>query len=83
MLRQIEVDLSDNTGEMEMSEYVPKKYISYLVSLSAMGGSLVGFEEEGGNRNRCERIVSPIANIDWVIPVCGDSMEPENGVHPC
>lgn len=56
---------------------VPERFISYLVPLSAMGGSLSGFDVEGVRRENCERVVSPIADIDWVVPVCGDSMEPE------
>ncbi len=56
---------------------VPERYISYLVPMSAMGGSLSGFDEEGVRREDCERVVSPVADVDWVVPVCGDSMEPE------
>lgn len=73
----------DESEEIDVFDNVPNKYISYLVPLAAMGGSLAGFEEAGVGRNMCERIVSPVANIDWVVPVCGDSMEPEypNGSH--
>ncbi|MBD5267964.1 MAG: helix-turn-helix transcriptional regulator [Bacteroides sp.] len=60
-----------------MRDEVPEKYVTYLVPMSAMGGNLVGFEEDGVRREDCERVISPIANIDWVVPVCGDSMEPE------
>lgn len=69
--------------ESDLFSGVPKKFISHLVPIAAMGGSLIGFEEGGVSRERCERIVSPIADIDWVVPVCGDSMEPEypNGSH--
>lgn len=56
---------------------IPEKFISYLVPMAAMGGSLVGFEGEGVRREDCERVISPIANIDLVVPVCGESMEPE------
>lgn len=56
---------------------VPDRYISYLVPMSAMGGSLSGFDMEGVRREDCEKVVSPVANTDWVVPVCGDSMEPE------
>lgn len=56
---------------------VPKRFITYLVPMSAMGGSLIGFDGEGVRREECERVISPIAHIDWVVPVCGDSMEPE------
>lgn len=56
---------------------VPEQYLTYLVPLSAMGGSLTEFDEEGVRREDCERVVSPIAGADWAVPVCGDSMEPE------
>lgn len=56
---------------------VPDRFVSYLVPMAAMGGSLIGFDEEGVNKNQCEKVISPIADIDWVVPVCGDSMEPE------
>lgn len=61
----------------EVKDDVPDKYISYLVPMSVVGGSLMGFDEEGVRREDCEKVVTPIPNIDWVVPVCGDSMEPE------
>lgn len=56
---------------------IPEQFTAYLVPMAAMGGSLVGFEQEGVKRENCERVISPVANADWVVPVCGDSMEPE------
>lgn len=56
---------------------IPEQFTAYLVPMTAMGGSLVGFEQEGVKRENCERVISPVANADWVVPVCGDSMEPE------
>lgn len=56
---------------------IPEQYTAYLVPMAAMGGSLVGFEDEGVRKESCERVISPVANADWVVPVCGDSMEPE------
>lgn len=71
----------DNGIEMPVGEYredeVPDRYMTRLVPMSAMGGSLVGFEESGVRREDCEKVVSPIAGADWAVPVCGDSMEPE------
>ena len=58
-------------------ENIPKRYITYEVPMAAMGGSLIGFDGEGVRKEDCERIVSPIADVDWAVPVCGDSMEPE------
>ena len=51
--------------------------MTHLVPMAAMGGGLIGFEEEGIRREDCERVISPIAGADWAIPVYGDSMEPE------
>ncbi len=68
-------------NEMPIGKYreedVPDKFMTRLVPMAAMGGSLVGFEEEGVRREDCERVISPVAGADWAVPVCGDSMEPE------
>lgn len=68
-------------AELPVGEYredeIPEKFMTCLVPMSAMGGSLVGFEESGVRREDCEKVVSPIADADWAVPVCGDSMEPE------
>lgn len=63
--------------EQYYEDEIPKQFTAYLVPMAAMGGSLVGFEDEGVRKENCERVISPVANADWVIPVCGDSMEPE------
>lgn len=52
-------------------------YTTYLLPLSAMGGSLTGFAADGVMLQNCEAIVSPIANVDFAITVYGDSMAPE------
>lgn len=52
-------------------------YITYLLPMSAMGGSLTGFAEQGVVLQNCEAIVSPIENVDFAITVYGDSMAPE------
>lgn len=70
-------ETSNNPKDISSKDEVPEQFISYLVPMAAMGGSLVGFESEGVRRENCERVISPIANADWVVPVCGDSMEPE------
>lgn len=54
-----------------------KGYMTYLLPLSAMGGSLTGFAEAGVMLENCEAIVSPIENVDFAITVYGDSMAPE------
>lgn len=55
----------------------PELYYTYLIPMSAMGGSLIGFDENGVRPAECERIVSPIAGVDFAISVYGDSMVPE------
>lgn len=52
-------------------------YITYLLPMSAMGGSLTGFAESGVLLQNCEAVVSPIENVDFAITVYGDSMAPE------
>lgn len=64
------------TGTYRESD-IPERYMTYLVPLAAMGGSLIGFDGEGVRREDCEKVISPIADADWAVPVCGDSMEPE------
>lgn len=56
---------------------IPEQFIAYLVPMAAMGGDLTGFESDGISKENCEKVISPVANAEWVIPVCGDSMEPE------
>lgn len=73
----IKTTKADKTYKPDPENKVPKRFITYLVPLSAMGESLAEFDEGGLNREDCEKMVSPIANIDWVVPVYGDSMEPE------
>lgn len=52
-------------------------YYTYLIPMSAMAGSLIGFDADGVCPAECERIVSPIAGVDFAISVYGDSMMPE------
>lgn len=52
-------------------------YITYLLPMSAMGGSLTGFAEPGVTLQNCEAVISPIANVDFAITVYGESMAPE------
>lgn len=52
-------------------------YFTYLLPMSAAGGSLAGFQSEGARLVDCERIVSPIEDVDFAITVYGDSMYPD------
>lgn len=56
----------------ELSEYE-----TYLLPMSAMGGSLTGISEDGTFWYNCERIISPVKGCDCAINVSGDSMSPE------
>ena len=48
-----------------------------LLPLSAIAGTLTGFESDGICLENCERIDSPIANVDFGIRIYGESMSPE------
>jgi len=52
-------------------------YITYLLPMSALGGTLTGFAAPGTTLQDCEAIVSPIENVDFAITVYGESMAPE------
>lgn len=54
-----------------------KAYYTYLLPMSAAGGSLAGFPADGAKLEDCERVVSPIADVDFAITVYGDSMYPD------
>lgn len=56
---------------------VKSEYITYLLPMSAMGGSLTGFASPSVFLKDCETIISPIENVDFAITVYGDSMSPE------
>lgn len=51
-------------------------YKTYLLPMSAMGGSLSGFTSSAILED-CEAIISPIENVDFAISVYGESMAPE------
>jgi phage repressor protein C with HTH and peptisase S24 domain/DNA-binding XRE family transcriptional regulator len=51
-------------------------YSTYLLPMSAIGGSLVGFDTKGAKPSDCEKIISPIADVDFAITIYGDSMYP-------
>lgn len=52
-------------------------YVTYLLPMSAMGGSMTGFAENGVTLQNCEAVISPIENVDFAITVYGESMAPE------
>lgn len=54
-----------------------EKFYTYLLPVAAIGGELSGFDCEGVLPRDCERVISPVADVDFAMPVIGDSMEPE------
>ena len=56
---------------------VDEEHYTYLLPQSAMAGSLSDFGADGTFPSDCERVVSPIANIDYAITIYGESMMPE------
>lgn len=52
-------------------------YYTYMLPMSAAGGSLAGFQAPGTKLDECEKVVSPIADVDFAITVNGDSMSPD------
>ena len=53
------------------------EYETYLLPMTAHGGSLIGIPADGVSLQNCEKIVSPIKGVDFAISVYGDSMSPE------
>lgn len=70
------------TGKGEMLTPIKKEdeqqeqYLIPLLPISAMAGKLTGFEISITNSD-CEKIVSPIKDVDLAVPIKGDSMYPE------
>lgn len=52
-------------------------YETYLLPLSAMGGPLSGFAADSVTLANCEKIVSPIEDVDFAITIYGESMYPK------
>lgn len=54
-----------------------EKFYTYLLPVAALGGQLSGFDCQSVMPQDCERVISPVAGVDFAMPVIGDSMEPE------
>lgn len=52
-------------------------YTTYLIPRTAMAGGLENFPADSTTLENCERIISPIKDVDYAITVNGDSMSPE------
>ena len=59
------------------AEQAISEYETYLLPMSAMGGSLAGLPTEGTMLEQCERVISPIKGVDFAISIYGESMYPE------
>lgn len=70
-----------NTPNLQVSQNPLKgastPYETYLLPLSAMGGPLTCFAADGVMLSNCEKIVSPIEDVDFAITVYGESMTPK------
>lgn len=68
--KEIENDVSGDFEE--------EKFYVYKLPIAAVGGSLDGWgATESIMPWQCERVVSPVRDVDWAIPVVGDSMAPD------
>lgn len=66
-----------SSNSQSLNQAIKGDYITYLLPMSALGGSLTGFAVPGTTLEDCEAIVSPIENVDFAITVYGESMAPE------
>lgn len=64
-------------SEAGLSSAEEEKFYTYLLPVAAIGGELSGFDCDGVMLRDCERVISPVADVDFAMPVIGDSMEPE------
>jgi len=75
MLKPSEGDTSLPSESM-IDELVDERYYTYLLPLSAQGGSFNEFTQAVTLAD-CERVRVPISNVDFAIRITGDSMAPE------
>lgn len=69
--------LSDKLFSGQITAVDDKAYYTYLLPMSAAGGSLACFPADGAKLEDCEKVVSPISDVDFAITVYGDSMYPD------
>lgn len=65
--------------ELEIKASEPcemSSYITYRLPISALAGSLANFAHSV-YKNQLEKIISPIKDVDYSMPVYGDSMQPD------
>lgn len=78
MLRESNVTQTTNIPELpkETTKKDPQSKIVPLIPISAQGGSLNDFSISVMNYE-CEKVVSPMMDVDFAISISGDSMAPE------
>lgn len=78
MLRESNVTQTTNIPELpkEATKKDPQSKIVPLIPISAQGGSLNNFSISVMNYE-CEKVVSPMMDVDFAISISGDSMAPE------
>lgn len=78
MLRENNVIQPTNQSEppKETTKKDPQSKIVPLIPISAQGGSLNDFSISVMNYD-CEKVVSPMMDVDFAISISGDSMAPE------
>lgn len=74
ILEKYGVVVYNNYGKNETQDNI--SYMTYLLPMSAMGGNLTGYSHSAEFKD-CEKIVSPIGDVDFAITIYGDSMSPE------
>lgn len=67
---------SDFKPHQQTTKQDPQSKIVPLIPISAQGGSLNDFSISVMNYE-CEKVVSPIIDVDFAISISGDSMAPE------
>lgn len=67
---------TSSPSESMIDELVDERYYTYLLPLSAQGGSFNEFTQAVTLAD-CERVRVPISNVDFAIRITGDSMAPE------
>lgn len=72
-----EIFKNNDLATVPTNQEEDEKYYTYLLPVAAIGGELSGLDVDGVDPRDCERVVSPVADVDFAMPVIGDSMEPE------
>lgn len=69
--------LNDTTPPPKQNKDLLSEYETYLLPMTTHAGSLNGVAEEGTILENCEKVISPIKNVDFAISIYGESMAPE------